>query len=307
LVAGEIHEMKWTSVHGWVARGGAELGTNRREIRTEDYAIIARRLAEHDIDGLLMIGGFMGYQFAYELHQLRHQFPEFNLPVLCLPATINNDLPGTELTIGADTALNTIVENVDKLKQAALASRRCFAAEVMGRDTGYLALTGGMATGAERVYIPEEGISLDMLERDVKMLKTSFEHGKRVGLIVTAERADPFYTTEFITTLFEREGGGLLSMRRSILGNMQQGGRPSPFDRIQATRLAGSALQFLIEQVYRGEPVVGCIGRIEGKIQYTSLAHLPTLMQPGVQRPKSQTWLDLYRIAETMSEPPQTF
>lgn len=305
LVAGDIREMKWTSVHGWVARGGAELGANRREVREEQYPIIARQLAAHQIDGLLMIGGWMGYDFAYQLHRRREQHPEFNLPILCLPATINNDLPGTELTIGADTALNTIVQDLDKLKQAALAARRCFAAEVMGRDCGYLALMGGMATGAERVYTPEEGITLEMLRDDVNRLVKSFQHGKRVGLLVTSERTDSYYTTDFVTTLFEKESGGLLNVRRSILGNMQQGGRPSPFDRIQATRLAGRALQYLIEQIHRGEPVVGCIGRIEGKIQYTSLANLPELMQPNVQRPTIQPWLDMREIARTMAEPPE--
>lgn len=305
LLANDIQEMTWTSVHGWVARGGALLGTNRTEIPADAYPIIAQRLREHQIDGLLMIGGWLGYDFVYQLHKRRHEFPEFNLPILCMPATINNDLPGTEVTIGADTALNTIVEDVDKLKEAALASRRCFAAEVMGRDCGYLALMSGMATGAERVYIPEEGITLEMLQEDVKHLRTNFERGKRVGLLVTSERTDPYYTTDFVATLFEKEGRGLLNVRRSILGNMQQGGRPSPFDRIQATRLAGRALNYLIEQVFRGEPVVGCIGRIEGKITYTSIADLPALMQPGIQRPKEQEWLGLRKIANTMQEPPE--
>lgn len=304
LAKGDIHEMKWTSVHGWVARGGAELGANRREVREKDYPLIAKQLADHRVDGLLMIGGWMGYDFAYQLHCRRDSFPAFNLPILCLPATINNDLPGTELTIGADSALNTIVQDLDKLKEAALASRRCFAAEVMGRDCGYLALMSGMATGAERVYIPEEGIQLDMLQQDVLRLTVNFDQGKRIGLIVTSERADSYYTTDFIATMFEKESGGQLNVRRSILGNMQQGGRPSPFDRIQATRFAGRALQYLVEQVYRGEPAVGCLGRIEGKIQYTPLNNLPDLMQPGVQRPQQQTWLDNEKIAETMAEPP---
>ena len=98
---------------------------------------------------------------------------------------------------------------------------------------------GGMATGAERVYIPEEGITLDMLREDVKGLVKSFRHGKRVGLLLTSERADMYYKTDIVATLFEKEGEGELNVRRTILGNMQQGGRPSPFDRIQATRLAG--------------------------------------------------------------------
>ncbi len=304
LARGDIHEMDWKSVHGWVGRGGAELGANRQPLTEADYPRVAAQLRAHRIDGLLIIGGMMGYQFAYELHCRRKHVPEFRLPILCLPATINNDLPGTELTIGADTALNTIVRAVDQLKEAALAARRCFVAEVMGRDCGYLALMGGMATGAERVYLPEEGITLDMLRADVQRLVHEFRGGKRVGLLVTSERADPYYTTDFIVTLYEKEGGGLLSMRRSILGNMQQGGRPSPFDRIQATRLAGRALQYLIEQVEDGEPAVGCIGRLEGKIQYTSLAHLPDLMQEGVQRPKLQTWLEMRPVAQAMAQPP---
>ncbi len=304
LLAGDLREMKWTDVHGIVSRGGAELGANRRAIEPEHYPRIAERLAEFQIDGLLIIGGWMGYDFAYQLHKRRAQHPEFRLPILCMPASINNDLPGTELTIGADTALNTIVEDVDKLKQAALASRRCFAVEVMGRDCGYLALMSGMATGAERIYFPEEGITLDMLQRDVARLAKSFEEGKRMGLLITSERTDSHYTTDFIAQLYEREGGGIFSMRRSILGNMQQGGSPSPFDRIQATRLAARAVEYLIEQIERGEPVVGCIGRVEGKITYTSLAHLPDLMQAHAQRPKAQAWLDVREIATAMSEEP---
>lgn len=301
---GDIQEMDWRSVHGWVARGGAALGANRQDLPAEAYPRIAAQLREHRIDGLLMIGGWMGYQFVYDLHQRRDEFPEFRLPLICLPATINNDLPGTEVTIGTDTALNTIVQAVDKLKEAALAARRCFVTEVMGRDSGYLALMGGMATGAEYVYLPEEGISLDVLRADVHLLVNQFRRGKRVGLIVMSEHADAYYTTDFVATLFEREGGGLLSVRRSILGNMQQGGRPSPFDRIQATRLAGKALQALIEQVEKGEPAVGCVGRLEGAMQYTSLADLPALVVPGAQRPKHQSWLDMRAVARTMGQPP---
>ena len=126
LAQGDIHEMTWTSVHGWVSRGGAELGANRREVVESDYERIAMQLRKTWRLTRCMIGGWMGYQFAYEAGQAPQEHPEFGLPILCLPATINNDLPGTELTIGADTALNTIMQDVDKLKEAALAARRCF-------------------------------------------------------------------------------------------------------------------------------------------------------------------------------------
>ena len=305
LAQGKVQEMDWGSVHGWVSRGGAELGANRREVHAEDYARIAEQLRAHRIDGLMIIGGWQGYRFARELHQRRKQFPEFHIPVICMPASINNDLPGTQFTIGADTALNTIQENVDKLKQAAMAARRCFVVEVMGYDCGYLALMAGLATGAERVYIPEEGITLDDLRRDVNNLINDFQRGKRVGLVVQSERADPYYTTDFVATLFEREGGGGLSVRRTILGNIQQGGRPSPFDRIQATRLAAKTLDHLIHQIEQGSTGVGCIGRWEGKIIYTGLENLYALMQSNAQRPLQQPWLELRQVAQAMANEPE--
>ena len=156
------------------------------------------------------------------------QYPVFNLPIVCLPAAINNDLPGSEVAIGADTALNNIVSDVDKIKQSAVASGRCFVVEVMGRDCGYLALMSGLATGAERTYLPEEGISLHDLETDVLNLKDGFRNGKRLGLVITSEGSDPVYNSGFIKELFERESEGLFSVRQSILGHVQQGGDPSP-------------------------------------------------------------------------------
>ncbi|MCB0228706.1 MAG: 6-phosphofructokinase, partial [Anaerolineae bacterium] len=145
LLHNDIQEMGWMDVHGWVAKGGAELGTSRRRSTPQDAPIIAQRVSEHQIDGLLIIGGWAGYQLAYDMYRWQFDSPALALPVVCVPATINNDLPGTDLTIGADTALNSIVMDVDKIKESAVASRRCYVVEVMGHDCGYLALMGGMA------------------------------------------------------------------------------------------------------------------------------------------------------------------
>jgi len=153
LVDGEIQEMEWMSVNGWASMGGSELGTNRKIPKGSDLYAIARTIEKYDIQGLLIIGGWTGYEAAYKLLNERGNYPAFNIPMVCLPATINNNLPGTELCIGADTALNNIVEAVDKIKQSAVASRRCFVVEVMGHYCGYLALMGGLATGAEKVYM----------------------------------------------------------------------------------------------------------------------------------------------------------
>ena len=171
-----------------------------------------------------------------------------------MPAAIDNNLPGTEISIGADTALNNIVEMVDKIKQSAVATRRCFVVEVMGRQCGYLALMSSIATGAERAYLPEEGITLHDLEVDLAVHETKLPEGS------TQEPDDP-----------EREGqpavhGGLhlgaCSSRRAEAFStcarrswviVQQGGDPSPFDRIQATRLAARCVAFLVEAAADGE------------------------------------------------------
>jgi 6-phosphofructokinase 1 len=294
--------MNWMSVHGWVARGGAELGTSRHAARAEDFTRIAATLEEHKIDGLLIIGGWIGYQLAYQFVQHRTAHPALAIPVVCVPATINNDLPGSEVTIGADTALNTIVLDVDKIKESAVASQRCYVVEVMGHDCGYLALMSGLASGAERVYLPEVGIALDDLRADVMEMIDGFRQGKRLGLVVRSEHADPYYTTQFLVSLYEKEGGVLFDARPSILGHTQQGGRPSPFDRIQANRLAAVALRRLVELAENGEPQSECIGRKSGKIRFTNLAAMPALVEPHAQRPKEQRWLALRGLARKMAE-----
>ncbi|MDJ0665414.1 MAG: 6-phosphofructokinase [Acidimicrobiia bacterium] len=303
LEAGDVHEMDWMSVNGWASRGGAELGTSRHRPRGEHFAQIAQTLEKHQIDGLLMIGGWAGYNVAYEMSQHSDQYPILNLPIVCLPAAINNDIPGSELAIGADTALNNIVSDVDKIKQSAVASGRCFVVEVMGRDCGYLALMSGLATGAERVYLPEEGISLADLEADVSSLKVGFKLGKRLGLVITSEHADPVYNSGFIKQLFERESEGLFSVRQSILGHIQQGGDPSPFDRIQATRFASKSLQYLIDQALSDSPTSAFMGLQHGKIRFTDLSEFPNLIEADAHRPKDQSWLSLMPLAKVMGSP----
>ncbi|MFQ5616445.1 MAG: 6-phosphofructokinase, partial [Anaerolineales bacterium] len=132
LIAGDIREMDWMSVNGWAHRGGAELGTNRKIPEASDFYAIARNIEEHNVQGLLIIGGWAAYQGAYQLHSQRHIFPSFDIPIICLRATIDNNLPATDHTIGADTALNNIVDAIDKIKYTASSTHRAFVVEVMG-------------------------------------------------------------------------------------------------------------------------------------------------------------------------------
>jgi len=250
---------------------------------------------------LLMAGGWCGYQAANLLHTNRRTYAALDIPIVCMPMTINNDLPGTELTIGSDTALNSIVADVDKIRQSAVASRRVFVVEVMGHDCGYLALMSGLATGAERVYLPEQDLRLNDLSVDVHNLSEAFRSGKRLGLVIRSENADPVYTTGFITSVFEKEGGDLFDARPAILGHVQEGGDPSPFDRVQANGLTAHCIEYLAEQLESGGRASAMIGFQSGRIQFTDLTSYPSLIEDNAQRPREQRWMTQLPLAEIMT------
>ncbi len=299
--------LDWMSVNGWATTGGSNLGTCRHLIEGRDLYAVARTIEERELDALIVIGGWSGYQAAQTLNEQRLNFPAFDIPIVCIPATIDNNLPGAELSVGADTALNVIVEAVDRIKQSAVASRRVFVVEVMGADCGYLALMGSLATGSERVYLPEEGMDLGDLRKDVDMLISGFRQGKRLGVILRNENSNPTYTTGFISRLFEEEGRETFEVRRSILGHIQQGGHPTPFDRIYATRFAAKAITYLEQQVDNSEPESICVGMINGSYRYTPLHEIARQMEKEFNRPKVQWWLDLRPIARTLAQPNPQF
>ena len=303
LIKGDIKELTWESVNGWAIKGGADLGSNRYVPQGSDFYAIARNLEEHKIDGLLMVGGWDGYQGMLEMYDRRDTFPAFNVPMICLPASINNGLPGAEHSVGSDTALNNIIEAVDKIKQSAVASRRTFVVEVMGRYCGYLALMSALATGAERFYLHEEGITLHDLAHDVEQLRAGFAQGKRVGLMIRNELANPIYSTHFISALFEEEGEDYFDVRQAILGHLQQGGNPSPFDRVQASRFASDCIEFLEEQVNQKEPMGACLGLVEGQMRFTEMRDIPRLMDMEWARPRKQWWMELREIAQILAQP----
>lgn len=303
LIEGDIEELKWMSVAGWTTTGGSELGTNRKIPQGRDLYAIARQIEHFNIQGLLMIGGWTGYQAMHRLYTERDNFSAFNIPLICLPASINNNLPGSDISIGSDTALNSIVEAVDKIKQSAVASRRCFVVEVMGRYCGYLSLMSGLATGAERVYLPEEGVSLKDMQIDLERMVTGFKRGKRLGLVIRNEGVNPVYTTSFMSALFEEEGGDLFDVRQAILGHLQQGGNPSPYDRIQATRLAARCIGYLIKEATKDPPGGAFIGLQSGQVLFSSLEDMPRMMDYAHSRPKEQWWLALRSIAKVMAQP----
>jgi 6-phosphofructokinase 1 len=302
LAKGEVEEMYWMGVSGWASLGGSMLGTSRVVPQGSDLYAIARVIEDKHIQALLVVGGWNGYEAVHTMLVSRPNFPAFNIPIICLPASINNNLPGTEFSIGADTALNSIVEAVDKIKQSAVATRRCFVVEVMGHWSGYLALMGGIATGAERVYLPEEGVTLRDMQIDVANLNRAFEAGKRLGLILRSEYANKVYNTPFMCALFEEEGRGVFDVRPAILGHLQQGGDPSPFDRIQATRLSRLCLDYLIGQCNQESNNCAFIGLQKGQINFHDMQDFDRMIDARYERPKEEWWLELKGIASMMAK-----
>ena len=301
LIDGSISEMHWMSVDGWAPQGGSELGTNRCIPTEEELPLVAKHLRAKKINGLLMIGGWDGYAAAHYLHSRRDEYPEFNIPIICLPATINNNLPGSELSIGSDTALNTIMEAVDKIKHSAVASRRVFVVEVMGRHCGYLALLSALSTGAERAYLHEEGVTLKDLQEDIDTLVKGFQRGKRLGLMIRNENVNEFYSADFMRSIFEQEGQGLYDVRRAILGHQQNGGDPSPFDRIQANRLAKRCMELLFGEAAKQQPKSHMCGLTDGQVKFHPLEKFYEMVDEELQRPQFQWWLKIRPVAKTLA------
>jgi 6-phosphofructokinase 1 len=302
LAKNHIDELGWMSVTGWASSGGSLLGTSRKVPKGSDLYSIARVIEDNKIDALLVIGGWTAYVAVHSMLLNRPNFPAFNLPIICLPASINSNLPGSEFSLGADTALNNIVDAVDKIKQSAVATRRCFVVEVMGHFCGYLALMGGLASGAERVYMHEEGITLKDMQVDVEKLTKGFQSGKRLGLVIRNEYANEIYNTNFICSLFEEEGKDVFDVRPAILGHLQQGGDPSPYDRIQATRLSRLCLEFLIDECDKGGTQSVFMGLQNGQFQIHDMRDFERMVKSDYQRPREQWWLSLRPIASLLAQ-----
>ena len=300
---GAIRELGWAEVEGLTGEGGAVLGTRRTIPGLDELYAVNRQLEDHQIDALLVIGGFNAYEGAWLIQSERSRYPSFNIPIVCVPASIDNNLPGSELSIGADTALNVIAEAIDKIKMSGSAAQRCFVVETMGRYCGYLALMSGLASGAERVYLHEEGITLDSLHNDVTWLNEEFSSGRRLFLAIRNENANEYFTTDFITRLLEEAGGHSYDVRQTILGHVQQGGAPSPFDRLLATRLVSSALDLLAADFDDEDDVAQSwyVGSVAAKTEHSPLQHMHDQLDPKFRRPRKQWWMRLRAVHEAVS------
>ncbi len=239
MIEGDFKEMGPRSVNNIVNKGGTIL----KSARSKDFMTVEGRqkaygnLQKNNIDGIVLIGGDGTFTGAEIFNK------EFGFPVMGIPGTIDNDIFGTSHTLGYDTALNTVVDCIDKIRDTASSHNRLFFVEVMGRDAGHIALNAGIGAGAEEILIPEEDLGLDRL---LESLKKSKESGKSSSIVVVAE-GDKMGKNVFELKDYVEEHLPEYDVRVSVLGHMQRGGPPSCYDRVLASRLGVKAVESLLE------------------------------------------------------------
>jgi len=277
LIDGDFIPMGARDVGGIMQRGGTMLGSARcPEFKTvEGRRKAIQQLSQQGLSGLVAIGGNGTQTGAQALSQM-------GFPVVGVASTIDNDLCGSDITIGVDTALNIALEAIDRLKVTASSHHRAFAVEVMGRDCGYVALMAGIAGGAEAIAIPEVDTDPEALARE---LRDAYERGKPHAIIVAAEGAR--YNAERLMNYFRDNQVRLgFDLRITVLGHVQRGGTPTFFDRILATRLGAAAA----ERLSQGEHGV-LVGLVKSEVRSTPLADVVS-----GKKPLDQHLLELARV-----------
>ena len=258
LINDDIKSLKTRSVRGIINRGGTMLYSARSdEFRTVKGRKKAyENVKKHNIDGIVVIGGDGSFTGGLIFQK------EFNVPVVGIPGTIDNDLYGTTHTLGYDTALNTVMDAIDKIRDTAISHDRLFFVEVMGRDAGHIALNSGIAIGAQEILVPEHNIGIEGL---IQSLKDSKKNGKTSSIVVVAEGDKTGKNVFDLAKKVEQEFPKY-EIRVSVLGHMQRGGSPSCFDRVLGTKMGVTAVETLLigESGYM-------IGVDNGKIVKTSL------------------------------------
>ncbi|XP_040921181.1 ATP-dependent 6-phosphofructokinase, platelet type isoform X7 [Toxotes jaculatrix] len=309
---GQIKEIKWADVGGWTGQGGSLLGT-KRTLPAKHVEKIAEQMRKHNINALLIIGGFEAFESLLQLYEARATYEEFCIPMCMLPATISNNVPGTDLSIGADTALNAIVETCDRIKQSASGTkRRVFIIETMGGYCGYLASVGGLAAGADAAYIYEEPFDIRDLQANVEHLTEKMKTSIQRGLVLRNENCNENYTTDFIYQLYSEEGRGVFDSRKNVLGHMQQGGAPSPFDRNFGTKISAKAMQWISKKLVETFRQGRVFANTEDSCCLLGMRRRALVFQPVVQLkeetdfvhriPKEQWWLKLRPLMKILAK-----
>ncbi|KAF6779917.1 hypothetical protein AHF37_00478 [Paragonimus kellicotti] len=275
---------------------------------------VASKIKEYNLSGILVIGGFEAFECMIELAEARPVHPELCIPMIMIPATISNNVPGTDFSLGSDTALNEITVILDKIKLSAMGTkRRVFVVETMGGYCGYLATMCGLAGGADAAYIYEEPFKIDDLRQDVVHMRAKIADNVQRGLILRCEYANKNYTSEFIHQLYAEEGKGIFDCRCNVLGHMQQGNEPSPFDRNLGTRFGSKAIDWIDDKINSsltesgevhapGSDSCVLLGMIRQHATFSEVLVLKEASDFKHRLPREEWWLSLRPLMRIMAK-----
>ncbi|NXP39106.1 PFKAM protein, partial [Leiothrix lutea] len=284
-----------------------------RTLPKKYYEEISANISKFGIHALIIIGGFEAFMGGLELVEGRARFEELCIPLCIIPATVSNNVPGSDFSIGADTALNTITNTCDLIKQSAAGTkRRVFIIETMGGFCGYLATMAGLAAGADAAYIFEEPFSSRDLQANVDHLTEKMKTTVKRGLVLRNERCNENYTTDFIYNLYSEEGKGVFDCRKNVLGHMQQGGSPTPFDRNFGTKMGAKAVAWITGKIrecsrhgriFANTADSACLlGMRKRSLVFQPIAELRQQTDFEHRIPKEQWWLRLRPILKILAK-----
>lgn len=309
---GAVREVTWLDADPWVNEGGSEIGTNRG-LPSADIKKTAECFELYKFDALFVIGGFEAFTAVSEMRRARVDYPSFQIPLVVLPATVSNNVPGTEYSLGSDTCLNTLIGFCDAIRQSASSSRRrVFVIETQGGRSGYVATMAGLSIGAVAVYIPEERVDIHTIARDIGFLRENFANDRgasRAGKIILCnEKASETYTTQVIANMIKEEAQGRFEAKSAVPGHYQQGGKPSPMDRVRALRMANKCMQYIEgftgktkEEICQDDMSAAVIGIQGSEVVFSAMGGDQGLERVGTdwkdRRPKDEFW---YRMKDTV-------
>ncbi|KAI5959770.1 PFK2 [Candida pseudojiufengensis] len=317
-----IKSIEWLDIEGWNSVGGSNIGTNRQTPEETDLGMIAHYFEKYQFDGLVIVGGFEAFVSLYQLENARSMYPAFRIPMVLVPATISNNVPGTEYSLGADTCLNSLMDYCDIIKQSASATKgRAFVIEVQGGNSGYIATFASLVSGAQASYVPEEGIHLQQLEMDINSLRESFAVEKNLTkagkLIIKSSNASKVLTPKVLADIINTECNGEFDTKTAIPGHVQQGGLPSPIDRTRADRFAIKAVQFIEENTDKMDKyryvldyphddqnlvsTASVLGVKSSHLKFTSVKRLYDFeTELGTRMPKNVFWSSIRVMADDL-------
>uniref|UniRef100_A0A668UHX4 ATP-dependent 6-phosphofructokinase n=1 Tax=Oreochromis aureus TaxID=47969 RepID=A0A668UHX4_OREAU len=296
LAHGMIEPIGWSGVAGWTGKGGSFLGT-KRSLPQEFMEEISLSITKFNIHALIIIGGFEAFMGGLQLVQAREKYEELCVPLVVVPATVSNNVPGSDFSIAHCSLLMCL---------------RVFIIETMGGYCGYLATMAGLAGGADAAYIYEDPFNIHDLELNVEHLVEKMKTTVKRGLILRNEKCNANYTTDFIFNLYSEEGKGVFDCRKNVLGHMQQGGTPSPFDRNFGTKMGMKSVLWLtdkLKECYRHGRIFAnsqdsaCVlGMRKRALVFQPLAELAEQTDFDHRIPKTQWWLRLRPILKILAK-----